>query len=51
LLDRVGQFTLIMREGYAIQDTLPGEERFVPVGLHGGGTSAETHVPLIVAEV
>jgi len=50
LIDRVGHYTLLMREGYAIQDALPGEERFAPVGLHGGGTSAELHVPLVLAE-
>ena len=50
LADRVGQYTLLMRDGYAIQDTLPGEERFTPVGMHGGGSRAELLVPLIVAE-
>jgi len=50
LLERVGQYTLLMRDEYAIQDDLPSEERFTPVGLHGGGSSAELYVPLIVAE-
>ncbi len=50
LLDRIGDYTLLMREGFAIKDTLPGESRFLPRGMHGGGTTSELFVPLVVAE-
>ena len=50
LSDRVGHYTLVMAEGYAIMDRLPGEEQHTLVGLHGGGSSAELYVPLILAE-
>ena len=49
LKDRVGQYTLMMREGYAIIDRLPGETHAEPVGMHGGGSTAESLVPLLVA--
>lgn len=50
LRDRIGHYTLLMRDGYAIRDTLPGESALPLVGLHGGGTSAELRVPLVLAE-
>lgn len=50
LRDRVGDFTLLMRDGYAIQDTLPGEEPPALIGMHGGCTTAELQVPLIIVE-
>jgi len=50
LRDRIGNFTLLMRDGYAIQDTLPGEDPPTLVGMHGGSSSAELQVPLIIAE-
>ena len=39
-----------MKDGYAIHEALPGEERFHPIGMHGGGSVAELRVPLVVAE-
>jgi hypothetical protein len=51
LRDRIGDFALLMRDGYAIQDTLPGEEPPALIGMHGGSSSAELEVPLIIAEV
>jgi hypothetical protein len=50
LKDRIGDFALLMRDGYAIQDTLPGEEPPALIGMHGGSSSAELEVPLIIAE-
>lgn len=50
LLDRLGSHTLLMRDGCAILDTLPGEPRRAPLGMHGGGSTAELNVPLVVAE-
>src|SRR5690606_36139184 len=51
LRNRVGDFTLIMRDGYALLDELPGERRFTPIGVHGGGSSSELRVPLVIAAV
>lgn len=50
LAERVGQYTLLMREGRAILDRLPGESPREPAGMHGGGSTAELLVPLLVAE-
>lgn len=50
LADRIGDFALLMRDGYAIQDKLPGEQRPRMIGMHGGCSNAELKVPLIVAE-
>ena len=50
LLDRVGHYTLVMRENYAIKDWLTGERRYTHVGLHGGVSAAEMFVPLVVAQ-
>jgi hypothetical protein len=49
LAERVGDYTLIMQERYVIKDWLPYEQRYVQVGVHGGLSAAEMHVPLIVA--
>lgn len=50
LLDRVGHYTLVMRENYAIKDWLIGESRYTHIGQHGGVSEAEMQVPLIVAQ-
>lgn len=50
LAGRIGDYTLLMRAGYAVRDSVPGEQRFAPIGMHGGGSAAELNVPLIVAE-
>ncbi len=49
LRERLGHYTLIMRDNYAIKDWLPGERRHVHLGVHGGLSAAEMFVPLIVA--
>ncbi|MBI4755211.1 MAG: alkaline phosphatase family protein [Betaproteobacteria bacterium] len=49
LHERVGDFTLIMKPGWTIRDTVPGERNFVQVGVHGGITADEMMVPLISA--
>lgn len=49
LHERVGDFTLIMKPGWTIRDTVPGERDFVQVGVHGGITADEMLVPLISA--
>jgi hypothetical protein len=51
LARRVGDRALVMRQDYAIRDWLPQERRFDMVGMHGGLSSDELIVPLVVAEV
>jgi hypothetical protein len=49
LLERVGDYVLIMNDDWVVRDTLPGESGFDPVGVHGGLSEAEMRVPLILA--
>lgn len=49
LASRIGDYTLIMKPGYVIQDALPGETPSAMVGFHGGLSGSEMHVPLVVA--
>lgn len=49
LLDRIGDYVLLMKENYAIKDRVLGEQVFRQIGVHGGLSSAELYVPLIVA--
>lgn len=51
LQERIGDYTLIMKDGYVIKDWLPGEERYRHIGVHGGMSAAEMYVPLIVVTV
>ena len=52
LADRIGHYVLVMKDNYVIRDRLLGEgARSVHVGVHGGVTSAEMLVPLVLAEV
>jgi hypothetical protein len=51
LAERIGHYTLIMRDRYVIKDWLPGEHRHVHVGVHGGISEAEMYVPLIAVSV
>jgi hypothetical protein len=48
LLHRVGDYGLLMKDRYVITERLPGERPFSQVGVHGGVTSVELHVPLVV---
>jgi Type I phosphodiesterase / nucleotide pyrophosphatase len=50
LAGRVGEYTLVMKDNYTIKDWIPGERRHFMLGVHGGVSAAEMHVPLIVAE-
>ncbi|MEJ2360024.1 MAG: alkaline phosphatase family protein [Gammaproteobacteria bacterium] len=45
---RVGDYTLIMKENYVIKDWLAGEKPFFQHGVHGGISEQEMQVPLIV---
>jgi hypothetical protein len=49
LAERIGQYTLVMRENYVIKDWLPGERRYEQIGVHGGTSEEEMWVPLILA--
>lgn len=49
LASRTGDYTLVMNEGYVIKDQIPGEGPFEMAGYHGGLSSQEMYVPLIVA--
>ncbi len=50
LQERIGDYTLIMKDRSVIKDWLPGEPRYVQIGVHGGMCSQEMYVPLIMAE-
>jgi hypothetical protein len=50
LAERVGDWTILMREGYTLGDRLPGERTYPMVGFHGGATAAEMQVPLLLWE-
>ena len=48
LSERVGDYTLVMRDDYAIRDRVAGEKPFRHVGVHGGVSREEMDVPLVV---
>jgi len=48
LFDRIGDYTLIMKENYIIKDFVLGEEEKSLIGHHGGMSKEEMFVPLIV---
>jgi len=47
LRDRIGDFTLIMKESYVLHDWVLGETPFKFTGYHGNLTPEEMYVPLI----
>lgn len=51
LADRVGDYTLVMRENFVIRDWLPGETPYRQAGVHGGVSALEMRVPLAVVSV
>ena len=50
LYDRVGDYTLIMKDNYVIKDLIPGEKGYEHIGHHGGVSGTEMFVPLIVID-
>lgn len=48
---RVGDFTLLGEAEYSIKDSVPGERRYLQIGVHGGNSDAELYVPLVVSEL
>lgn len=45
--ERVGEYTLLMKENYTITDRLINEKAFHHKGVHGGLSEQELYVPLI----
>jgi hypothetical protein len=50
LLDRIGHYTLVMKDNYVLKDWVLGERPYVHIGVHGGVSEQEMYVPLIVFE-
>lgn len=48
LADRVGDYILVMKENYVLKETIWGESENRHIGYHGGVSSGEMFVPLIV---
>ncbi len=48
---RIGDYLVLMRDRWVIRDRLPGEQKVVQVGVHGGVSAEEMHVPLIRFEI
>lgn len=48
LRERVGDYTLIMKDAATITDSVLGETRHLQVGVHGGMSAKELFVPLVV---
>ncbi len=48
LIERIGDYVLIMKDNYVIRDFVLGEKEFYFTGYHGGMTRAEMLVPLVV---
>ena len=49
LAERIGHYSLIMKQNYIIKDRLAGEPAFAHIGVHGGTSPQEMYVPLILA--
>ncbi|MCX7961923.1 MAG: alkaline phosphatase family protein [Burkholderiales bacterium] len=49
LAERIGDVAILMKDGWTVKDWVPGESRHLHIGNHGGASSAEMLVPLIVA--
>jgi predicted AlkP superfamily pyrophosphatase or phosphodiesterase len=47
LIDRIGDYILVMKENYIIKDILLTEKKECLIGNHGGTSSNEMFVPLI----
>ena len=48
LRERVGDYALVMQDGYAIRDRVADEKPFLHIGVHGGVSREEMQVPLVV---
>jgi hypothetical protein len=50
LHQRIGDFTLIMKDNFIIKDWLESENYFFHYGVHGGVSELEMYVPLVLLE-
>lgn len=50
LANRTGDYTLVMEENHVVIDNLPGDTNAQLVGYHGGLSSQEVYVPLILVD-
>ena len=50
LKQRIGDYTLIMKENWTIKDWVQGEARHRQIGVHGGLNIDEMTVPLVVVQ-
>lgn len=48
LEERIGDYTLLMRDNNVIREWLPCEKHYVQIGVHGGLSTTELKVPLCV---
>lgn len=51
LYDRIGDYTLIMKDNHILYDTLQNEEEHFMIGNHGGTSKEEMYVPLCVVDL
>jgi len=50
LMDRIGDYILIMKDNHIMYDTLPNEDDRFMIGNHGGLSSKEMYVPLSIVD-
>lgn len=49
LAGRIGNYALLMKADWTIKDWVPNEKRHAQLGVHGGASADEMHVPLVIA--
>jgi hypothetical protein len=49
LSGRIGDYVLVMKDDWTIHDLVPFEDPIDLIGVHGGLSAAEMHIPLCVA--
>ncbi|MBK8481938.1 MAG: alkaline phosphatase family protein [Proteobacteria bacterium] len=47
--DRIGDYVLLLKDHYTLRDRVLGERPYDPIGVHGGASTDEMFVPLLVA--
>ncbi|MAG38774.1 hypothetical protein CMO90_01675 [Candidatus Woesearchaeota archaeon] len=51
LFERIGDYTLILKENYVMNDPILGKESHFNIGNHGGLSKEELYVPLIILNI